>query len=40
MREWCRHEDFRRALPRLLPGEHPDFALFIRLAEGEERAAR
>jgi hypothetical protein len=39
MREWCRREDFRRALPRLLPGEDPDFAAYIRrLAEEEERA--
>ena len=40
MREWCRREDFRRALPRLLPGEDPHFAAYIRqLAEEEERAA-
>jgi hypothetical protein len=36
MREWCEREDFRRALPSLLPGEDPDFTAYItRLAEAE-----
>lgn len=30
MREWCRREDFRAALPSLLHGEDPDFADYIR----------
>lgn len=39
MREWCRREDFRRILPKLLPGEDPEFAAYItRLADEEERA--
>ncbi|PWK65825.1 hypothetical protein C8K44_11540 [Aminobacter sp. AP02] len=39
MREWCRREDFRNALPQLLPGEDPEFAVYIhRLAQ--EEAAR
>lgn len=29
MREWCRREDFRRALPQLLHGEDIDFANYI-----------
>jgi hypothetical protein len=34
MREWCEREDFRKLLPRLLQGEDPDFANYIRkLAE-------
>jgi hypothetical protein len=38
MREWCRRDDFRAALPRLLEGEDPDFADYIRaLAESEGR---
>lgn len=36
MREWCRRDDFRSALPQLLPGEDPEFAIYIRgLAEEE-----
>jgi hypothetical protein len=36
MREWCRREDFREQLPRLLQGEDPDFASYIgRLSEEE-----
>jgi hypothetical protein len=36
MREWCRREDFRLALPQLLPGEDPEFAVYIsRIAEEE-----
>lgn len=39
MREWCRREDFRTALPRLLPGEDPEFAVYIgQIAEQERRA--
>lgn len=39
MREWCRREDFRAQLPRLLQGEDPDFASYIcRLAEEETGA--
>jgi len=30
MREWCRNEDFRAALPDLLDGEDPDFQAHIR----------
>jgi hypothetical protein len=30
MREWCRNEDFRTALPELLEGEDPDFQEHIR----------
>jgi hypothetical protein len=43
MREWCRRDDFRAALPRLLEGEDPDFADYIRglaASEGREQAAR
>lgn len=29
MREWCRREDFRTALPQLLQGEDTDFAAYI-----------
>jgi hypothetical protein len=29
MREWCRREDFRTALPQLLHGEDVDFATYI-----------
>ncbi len=38
MREWCRRIDFRTHLPRLLHGEDPDFADYIRrLAEEESQ---
>jgi len=30
MREWCRNDDFRAALPELLEGEDPDFQAHIR----------
>ena len=30
MREWCRNDDFRAALPELLEGEDPDFQDYIR----------
>lgn len=39
MREWCRREDFRLALPQLLPGEDPEFAVYIRRIAEEECAA-
>lgn len=39
MREWCRREDFRTALPQLLPGEDPAFAVYIKRLAEEERAA-
>jgi hypothetical protein len=29
MGEWCRREDFRRALPQLLQGEDPGFTRYI-----------
>ncbi|KQU75781.1 hypothetical protein ASC75_17270 [Aminobacter sp. DSM 101952] len=38
MREWCRREDFRHALPQLLPGEDPEFAVYIRRLAQEEAA--
>ena len=36
MREWCQREDFRKLLPRLLQGEDPDFAAYIRKLADEE----
>jgi len=36
MREWCRREDFRNALPQLLPGEDPGFAAHIARISAEE----
>jgi hypothetical protein len=40
MREWCRREDFRAALPRLLEGEDDEFSEHIRaIAREEERRA-
>jgi hypothetical protein len=40
MREWCRREDFRAALPALLEGEDEDFVRYItRLAQVEQRRA-
>ena len=38
MRDWCRREDFRSALPELLHGEDPDFAAAITLISKEESA--
>ena len=38
MREWCRLEDFRSQLPRLLQGEDHDFAEYILKLAGEEVA--
>lgn len=40
MREWCRREDFRNALPELLPGEDPEFAVYIRRLAQEEAQPR
>lgn len=39
MREWCRRDDFRTQLPRLLQGEDPDFASYIRQLAAEESAS-
>jgi hypothetical protein len=39
MREWCRRDDFRTLLPRLLQGEDPDFAAYIRQLAAEEQKA-
>ena len=40
MLEWCEREDFRKLLPRLLQGEDPDFANYIRkLAEAQAAKA-
>jgi hypothetical protein len=38
MREWCRREDFRENLPLLLPGEDPDFTVYIGGIAAEEAA--
>lgn len=41
MREWCRRDDFRLLLPRLLQGEDADFAAYIdRLATEESARGR
>jgi hypothetical protein len=41
MREWCRREDFRRALSQLLQGEDPDFVAYLqRLADEEVQRPR
>jgi len=41
MREWCRRDDFRAHLPRLLQGEDADFAAYIsKLAEEESHPGR
>lgn len=39
MREWCRRKDFRTYLPRLLQGEDPDFADYIRRLADEESSS-
>ncbi len=36
MREWCRREDFRSQLTRLLQGEDPDFSEYIQKLADEE----
>jgi hypothetical protein len=38
MRHWCRREDFRTLLPRLLEGEDPDFQRHISRIADEEAA--
>jgi hypothetical protein len=38
MHEWCRREDFRLLLPRMLEGEDPEFAAFLRALAAEEAA--
>lgn len=38
MREWCRRQDFRDALPELLRGEDEDFQAHIRQIASEEAA--
>jgi hypothetical protein len=38
MREWCRRDDFFRALPLLLRGEDPEFQSYIKAVAQEERA--
>ena len=39
MREWCRREDFRNALPLLLRGEDPEFQKYLRRLADEEGGA-
>lgn len=39
MREWCRREEFARALPDLLRGEDPQFQAHIRRIAREEGVA-
>jgi hypothetical protein len=39
MREWCRREDFRTALPQLLQGEDADFAAYITRIRDEENVS-
>lgn len=39
MREWCRRDDFRAALPALLQGEDEDFRRLITRIAAERRAA-
>jgi hypothetical protein len=38
MLEWCTREDFRKLLPRLLQGEDPDFANYIRKLAAQQAA--
>lgn len=38
MREWCRREDFRNALPLLLRGEDPEFQDHLRRIAEQERS--
>lgn len=40
MREWCRRREFRSHLPRLLEGEDPEFAAYIRRLIEEETPSR
>lgn len=37
MREWCRRDDFRNALPQLLRGEDPEFQQYLRHVAADER---
>jgi hypothetical protein len=37
MREWCRRDDFRVLLPRILQGEDEDFVKYIQRIADEER---
>jgi hypothetical protein len=39
MREWVRRDDFYHRLPRLLKGEDPEFAAYLRRIAAEERGA-
>lgn len=39
MREWCRREPFRRALPNLLKGEDSEFSDYILAISAEEAGA-
>jgi hypothetical protein len=39
MREWVRRDDFYHRLPRLLKGEDPEFAAYLRRVAAEERGA-
>ena len=39
MREWCRRDDFKSALPHLLQGEDAHFASYIRRVCDEENSA-
>ena len=37
MREWCRREDFRAALPDMLKGEDEEFSAHIRAIADQEQ---
>jgi len=39
MREWVRRDDFYHRLPRLLKGEDPEFAVYLRRIAEDERGA-
>lgn len=39
MRQWCRREDFRNALPMLLRGEDPEFQDYLRRVAEDEGGA-
>jgi hypothetical protein len=39
MRDWCKREDFRRLLPRLLEGDDDEFSAHIERIAREEEAA-
>lgn len=40
MREWCRREDFRAAMPIHLLGEDPEFTQYLQKIAAEEMAAQ